>query len=131
MVISILGHARGVHVTMVESDQRKAAFLKLQVAELGLRADVIAQRVEAIPELGADVVSARALAPLERLLPMIARHVSAEGIALLPKGRRWATELAEARQVWAFDCAELPSVVDPEARILRVTSLRRKDTTRR
>lgn len=127
MVIAILGHDRGLKVTMVESDRRKAAFLKLQIAELGLQADVIAERAERIPGLEADVVSARALAPLDRLLAMVARHLSAPGTALLPKGRRWATELAQAREGWLFRCEEVASAIDPEARILRITSLGRKD----
>jgi len=56
---------------------------------------------------------------------MVARHLAPGGTALLPKGRRWATEQAEARADWSYDLDDLPSVIDPEARILRMTNVRR------
>jgi len=124
LVIAILGRDRGLSVTLVESDRRKCAFLRSQIAEQGLAARVLTARAEALGPLQADVVSARALAPLDRLLPMVARHLAPTGTALLPKGRRWATELAEARRAWSFDCEDLPSAIDPEARILRITRIR-------
>jgi len=125
LVIAILARGTGLRVTLVESDRRKAAFLIRQIAELDLDARVDTARAEAAEPLNADVVSARALAPLPRLLPMVARHLSPGGTALLPKGRRWATEQAEARAGWSFDLEDLPSAIDPEARILRMTNVRR------
>jgi 16S rRNA (guanine527-N7)-methyltransferase len=126
VVIAILVQGTPLRVALVESDRRKAAFLRSQVAEHGLNAAVHADRAEALGPLGADVVSARALAPLDRLLPMVARHLAPDGTALLPKGRSWATELAEARAGWDFDLSEHPSLFDPDARILRLTRIRPK-----
>jgi 16S rRNA (guanine527-N7)-methyltransferase len=125
LVIAILARGTGLRVTLVESDRRKAAFLAQQIAAQGLDARVEIARAEALPPLRADVVSARALAPLPRLLPMVARHLAPGGTALLPKGRRWATEQAEARAEWSYDLDDLPSVIDPQARILRMTNVRR------
>jgi 16S rRNA (guanine527-N7)-methyltransferase len=124
LVIAILGQERGLSVTLVESDRRKAAFLRAQIAEHALGARVETARAEALAPLGADVVTARALAPLDRLLPMVTRHLAPGGTALLPKGRRWATELAAAQTGWSFDCEDLPSAMDPDARILRMTRIR-------
>lgn len=126
LVIAILTRHTPLRVALVESDRRKAAFLRSQVAEHGLNATVHADRAESLAPLGADVVSARALAPLDRLLPMVARHLAPGGTALLPKGRSWATELAEARAGWDFDLIEYPSLFDPDARLLRLTRIRPK-----
>lgn len=125
LVIAILGRDMGLRVTLVESDRRKSAFLRQQIATQGLPARVEIARAEGLAPLNADVVSARALAPLPRLLPMVARHLASGGTALLPKGRRWATEQAEARANWSYDLDELPSAIDTEARILRMTNVRR------
>lgn len=123
LVIAILARGGPLRLTLVESDRRKAAFLRTQVAEHGLKAAVVTDRAESLAPLNADVISARALAPLDRLLPMVSRHLAPQGIALLPKGRRWATELAEARRGWSFETADHPSAIDPEARILRLSQI--------
>jgi 16S rRNA (guanine527-N7)-methyltransferase len=125
LVIAILARGSGMRVSLVESDRRKGAFMAQQIAAQGLDAQVLTARAEALEPLNADVVSARAMAPLPRLLPMVARHLAPGGTALLPKGRRWATEQAEARADWSYDLDDLPSVIDPEARILRMTNVRR------
>lgn len=115
------------HITLVESDRRKATFLSLMVRELDLRAAVHTERAEVLEPRQADVVSARAVAPLERLLGWVHRHLAAGGIALLPKGRGYAEEIAEAQRRWAFTVEPIPSMVAPQSRILRVTELRSSD----
>lgn len=126
LVIAILARDTPLSVTLVESDGRKCAFLRQQIAELGLDARVETARAEALAPLKADVVSARALAPMDRLLPMIARHLAPDGIAVLPKGRRWATELEAVQSGWSYELESLASAIDPESRILRMSQIRRK-----
>jgi 16S rRNA (guanine527-N7)-methyltransferase len=121
IVVAILARGTGLRVTLVESDRRKAAFLRAQIVEHALDATVLTDRADALPPRGADVVSARALAPLERLLPMVARHLAPDGIALLPKGRGWATELERAAPAGVFHVEHFASATDPDARILRLT----------
>lgn len=106
--------------TLVESDQRKATFLRTAARELKLPVEVIAQRIEAVPPLGADVVSARALAALSGLLPLTLRHLGGEAVALFHKGRQSRQEVAEAEKNWSFDLEDYPSITDPDARILRI-----------
>ena len=81
-------------------------------------------RIEAIPPLGADVVSARALAPLEKLLGYVARHCRPGGTALLLKGAQVHSELSDARKYWHFQSEESPSVTDPQAVVLKLKELR-------
>ncbi|MCA8930663.1 MAG: 16S rRNA (guanine(527)-N(7))-methyltransferase RsmG, partial [Alphaproteobacteria bacterium] len=76
----------GLSFTLVESDRRKAAFLSTAARELGLPVRVMAERIEALPPLGADILTARALAPLPVLLGYAERHLQPGGRALFPKG---------------------------------------------
>lgn len=114
-----------IEAILIESDSRKAAFLRTAAREMGLRnVTVLAARIEAVPPQGADHVSARALAPLPRLLGYVHRHLHDEGTALLMKGDRWRTEVDAARQMWDFRLNAIPSATKLGAAILNVTELR-------
>lgn len=122
LVIAIMEGASDAprKVTLVESDQRKAAFLRTASRELKLNTQILTDRIETIAPLDADVVSARALGSLTELLGFCQRHLAASGVALLPKGRRVSDEIAEAQRIWRFDLEALKSETDPEAQILRI-----------
>lgn len=105
---------------LIESDQRKAAFLRTAIRELGVAAEVLAERIEAAPPQGADVVSARALTPLSSLLPLVVRHIAPTGLALLHKGKRAGQEVAEAQSQATFELEDHASITDPQARILAI-----------
>lgn len=111
---------------MIEADGRKAAFLRSACRTLGLSAAVLADRIEGVAPVEADVVTARALAPLGQLLPMVERHLCRCGIAILPKGRQAHLELASAREAWSFGVETWPSRTDPQALILRVGDINQK-----
>lgn len=125
IVVAILAaHRRpALQVTLVESDQRKAVFLRQAIRELGLRAVVRAQRIEQISDLSADVVSARALAALPELLAFSAPLLSSDGVCLFAKGAGRRVEIEAARQAWNFDVVEAPSLTDQAAAILRITGV--------
>ncbi|MDR5652661.1 16S rRNA (guanine(527)-N(7))-methyltransferase RsmG [Ruixingdingia sedimenti] len=110
-------------VTLVESDQRKATFLAESSRQLGLNPVILTTRAESTRPLAADVISARALAPLPRLLPLIALHAAPQTIALLPKGAGYQQELAEAAADWRFTSTAHPSITDPKAVILELRNL--------
>ncbi len=111
-------HRPQCRFTLMESDKRKSAFLISAAQTLGLDLTVRAERVETAPPQSADVVSARALAPLPQLLFWVTRHLGPSGVAMLPKGKNYATELAAARAEWQFDCTAIDSLTDPLAKIL-------------
>lgn len=114
-----------VRVTCIESNGRKSVFLREAIRRLNLTAEVVNERIEAIPPLGVPVVTARALAPLPRLLGYAERHLSDDGRALLMKGRTWQEELEQARSTWHFSCEAASSRTDPQAVILSIGGLRR------
>ena len=110
----------------MESDQRKAAFLRDgRPRRPGLPATVHAERIEALAGMAADVVSARALAPLTTLLAMAEKHRRPGGIGLFPKGASVHKEIAEAAAHWRFDHAIHPSLTDPRAAIVEIGATRR------
>jgi 16S rRNA (guanine527-N7)-methyltransferase len=121
LVIAAMGHGR---VTLVESVAKKCAFLQTVIDELGLDARVLNARVEGLPGQGADVVTARAVAPLSRLFGWTARHGHGSTRWIFPKGRSWQAELAEAARAWEFDAESVPSCTDAQARIIVARRLR-------
>lgn len=127
LVVAILAAEENaaIHVTLVEADQRKAAFLRNAARETGIAVRVIAERIEAVEPLGATVVSARALAPMGELLAYAERHLAAGGVAILPKGARWSDELARALEKWRFAYEKHPSTTDPDAVVLKIGEIAR------
>lgn len=112
-------------MTLIESDQRKATFLRTAIRELDLPAAVRTDRIEATKPQAAEILSARALASLDTLVGHAERHLATGGTAIFPKGRRADQEIAEAKENWTFDLRETPSITDPEARILTIRNIRR------
>jgi len=127
LVIAILfaEHTPDVRVSLVESDQRKAAFLREASRLLAVGTNVLCDRSDALEHLRADVVSARALAPLTVLCDMAYRHLKPEGVALYMKGRGHAAELKAAKRSWRFALTSTQSKTDPGAAILRLSTIRK------
>ncbi len=127
LVIAILARERApeMRVTLVEADQRKAEFLRTVSRETEVEVSVLDSRIEALPPLQADVISARALAALPVLCAHANRHMVPSGRAIFLKGARAEEEIAAARGAWQFDLQRLPSKTDPAASILVLTELHR------
>ena len=124
-VIAILTSDTPLHVSLIESDQRKAAFLRAVARETDTDLTVLNERAEAAPDVRADIVSARALAPLHVLLGYVANHIKSDGTALLPKGAKAASEVELARKTWSFTCESIPSMTDDNAAILKIGEIKR------
>lgn len=125
-IVAAIAHAeRSISFILVESDQRKAAFLRTVIRETRLdRVTVLNKRIEAVHALNADCISTRALAPLPRLMSYLDLHLAASGKAFLMKGRQWKSEVEEARKTWNFDYIAHPSRTEPGAAILEVSGVR-------
>jgi 16S rRNA (guanine527-N7)-methyltransferase len=112
----------GLSVTLVEADARKAAYL----GEAGRRMQlanpptVRIGRIEALKSLEAEVVTARALAPLDRLLGLAHPHLAPGGICLFHKGAGWQAELKAAMKDWEISQQSFSSVTDRDAVLLRI-----------
>jgi 16S rRNA (guanine527-N7)-methyltransferase len=121
----VLAIATGVPFDLIESDQRKAAFLREAVRLTGAPAQVHAQRIEAVHLDPAPLITARALAPLPKLLALAAHLLAPAGACLLLKGANVEAELTDAAAQWHMRVDRLPSRTAPGARILRITDLSR------
>ncbi len=121
----ILAAATEIPFDLVESDLRKAAFLREAARVLGAPARVHAVRIEAAKFAPAPLVTARALAPLPRLLELAAPLLAPGGIALFPKGAGAEQELTAARREWHMRVDSVPSRTALDAVILRIAELAR------
>ncbi len=127
LVVAILAKEAqsALRVTLVESDLRKATFLRQAAQALSLQVVVHSTRIESLPPQQADVLSARALASLSELLSYAETHLQPDGTAIFPKGARYAEELAQAREAWDFDLEAIPSASDKDAAILVIRNIHR------
>ncbi|HYW16029.1 MAG TPA: 16S rRNA (guanine(527)-N(7))-methyltransferase RsmG [Allosphingosinicella sp.] len=115
-------------VVLVESRRLRAEFLRAAASVLGIqeRVEILCSRLETVPTRAFDVISARAFAPLPKLLELAERFSTPETVWILPKGRNAKSELEEARSSWQGDFRLEPSVTDEEAQIVVATGVRRK-----
>ena len=111
----------------VEADKRKSAFLRTVVRELKLNADVISERIESIGGLNADILTARALAPLPKLLSLSLRHIQPETQLVFPKGQQWEEEIVAARTCFDFDLEVQPSLTQEGTVNLVLRNLKRHE----
>lgn len=117
LIVALLGEGR---VTLIESRAKRVAFLHEAASIAGVRARVtiIGGRVETAPRQRYDVISARAFAPLPKLLELAAPFADGRTRWVLPKGKSAAEELEAARASWQGAFRLVPSVTDSEAAII-------------
>jgi 16S rRNA (guanine527-N7)-methyltransferase len=122
LVLAILGVSE---VHLIESDQRKSTFLREVARATGTPITVHAKRIEQVAPFPADVVSARALAPLADLLGFVAPFLHSDSLCLFPKGQMAEDELTAASKIWNMNVDRIQSVTDPSATILRLSQVSR------
>lgn len=126
LVLAILGKGRpGFHVHLVESMAKRCRFLTEVVAALDLPATVHNDRAENL-QLAVDIVTARACAPLVRLLGYARPYLQGGAVGLFLKGQDVAAEMSEAARSWEFEADVIPSKSDERGRIVRVKRLGRE-----
>jgi 16S rRNA (guanine527-N7)-methyltransferase len=130
MVIACaLAETPSAHVHLIESIAKKATFLRDAVRETGVPATVHHGRIEDIaPRLAGeiDIVTARALAPLNELLTMINPFIERGAQGLLLKGQDIDAELTQAAKYWTIEHTAVPSQTSPAGRVMIVRRLQRR-----
>ena len=130
LVLAILNDGRRRH-TLIESDSRKAAFLREAARETGTAVDILCTRIEN-PETRAkvgavDCVTARALAPLPKLLELVEPFLAAPAsVGIFLKGREVAGEIEDAQRGWQFEHELLPSKSSDDGCVLLLGALKPK-----
>ncbi|MBT6415316.1 16S rRNA (guanine(527)-N(7))-methyltransferase RsmG [Candidatus Puniceispirillum sp.] len=118
LVLSIMGDAT---VHLVESDHKKTVFLQTVIRELGLSAMVHNDRIEQLPAMAPDVITARAFAPLGKAIGLLAPHMASHTVLLLLKGRNVEEELTEMPDYPIMSAVTYPSLSDPDGVVLQLT----------
>jgi 16S rRNA (guanine527-N7)-methyltransferase len=128
LVLAILASETGrTHHILVEADSRKAAFLREVARETRVPVDILCMRIEN-PETHAkvgvaDCVTARALAPLSRLVEIASPYFASSTLGLFLKGRDVAAEIENAAQDWQFAFELIPSVTEEGGRVVLLKAL--------
>lgn len=123
LVLAIMGVP---DVCLVESDGRKAAFLREVIRATGVSASVHVGRIEAFhPKEKARVITSRALASLDKLLDFAEPLLASEGVCLFLKGQKAREELTDSEKKWKISADLRESVTDPEGVILRIDRIER------
>ncbi len=132
LVIAIMMAEKGAgRIYLVESNGKKCAFMNAVIRKTDLRAagvhvEVVNDRIEnALPQLPLpDVVTARALAPLNDLLTLTKDFLSSGSVGVFPKGRGHGEEIKHAQQHWEFDIGQSDSQLEDASVILKISALR-------
>ena len=126
LVLAILAaeYYPGLQVILMESHSRKVEFLKSTCRIIGIIPKIIHGRAELHPSVNADIITARAVAPLYELLALTYRHVTQNGLCLFLKGREIEEEINHARLQWKFSYSLVASITSDSGSILRLVGLR-------
>ncbi len=108
------------HMTMVESDQRKCAFIAAAADAMELDVSIQCRRIEESTAETYDVVSARALASLPNLLELALPYRHEKTLCIFPKGAKAEREMNAALKVWNVNYEALQSITDPSSTIFRI-----------
>ena len=107
-------------MTLVESDQRKCAFLAAAADAMNLSVSIECRRIEESTGQTYDIISARALASLPKLLEMALPYRHDKTICIFPKGAKADVEMKAAMKYWNITYDAVESVTDPSATIFRI-----------
>jgi 16S rRNA (guanine527-N7)-methyltransferase len=128
----ILRERPAASIDLVESNRKKAAFLQTALGQLKAPAHVHAKRIEEVYRVveQPEIVTARALAPLDKLLTLVEPWLSNGATGLFHKGREYRNEIEESAHGWKYDLVEHASLVEREGVILEVRNLTRRSRGR-
>lgn len=131
LVLAILAsETGGTHHWLIESDSRKAAFLREAARAAGVTVDILCTRIESVENARyvqtVDCITARALAPLARLLDYASPYFASHTTGLFLKGREVASEIEDARRSWNFAAELVPSLTESAGRIVVLKALKAK-----
>lgn len=124
-LVLALCRRESLKVTLVEADLRKCLFLDNVSRETFLDLTVIRSRIEKISPFKQDIVTARALAPLPKLLEYAAPFMGEGSVGFFLKGKSNEVEIEMAQKEWNFSLEIFPSLTDSQGRILKISHLKR------
>ncbi len=125
LVIAII---KDIPVVLIEANEKKCFFLKEIQRKLNLKVDICASRIENIPDLKSDLITARALDELESLLSYASYHLKTNGKCLFLKGKEVGDEIENAQKKWHFNLLRHQSLVDKKSYVLEIKDIIKIET---
>lgn len=127
VIAAVMAEQAGGSVTLVESNQKKTAFLRQVARQMGAPAKVMSKRIEQVdaPDLKPEIVTARALTALPNLLELASPWLEKGATGLFHKGREYERELADCDGLWRFDLIKHKSSTSDDSVILEISNLQR------
>lgn len=122
MVLAMAGYG---NIHLIESDTRKIAFLREVARITETQISIHHCRIEDNPIKGIDIFISRACSPLEQLFQLILQSVSHETTCLFHKGKNYSIENKNALLNWQYDMVAMPSIVDSQSMILKISNIRK------
>ncbi len=126
LVLAIMDVGQKHDFRLIESDGKKCAFLNKVISECGLRATVFNERIEKMEKFGADLITARALASLDKLLKYAFPFFKKTTRCLFMKGAKASEEIDAARRKYDFRLEKIQSVTSAEGTILLLSEVKKK-----
>ncbi|MCF6321103.1 MAG: 16S rRNA (guanine(527)-N(7))-methyltransferase RsmG [Rhizobiaceae bacterium] len=126
LVVAIVG-CSDMRVQLVESNAKKCAFLRKVIRETGIDASVTNERIESVTKQFQDVeiLTARALAPMRKLLDLSHSWLENGALGMFPKGQDYMGELEDCRGVWNFDLVIHNSRTNDNSVLLEIRNLKK------
>ena len=121
LVLGMLGVGS---MTLIESDTRKAAFLREAARVTDTPINILNQRAEEVSLSDFSVLTARGFAPVKVVLESLSDKISSNARLLLLKGKKYKLEIEEAQKYYSFDYKEYPSITDKESAILTIQNFK-------
>ena len=113
------------HISLIESSAKKCKFLQTVVEQTKLPISIVNARIESVDTISADFVTARAVAPLEKLIEYTLPALETGATALFHKGHSYTTELESAQVRWNLDYKVLPNEYSSNGVIIKISGAKR------
>ncbi len=126
LVLAVMDVERRYDFHLIESDGKKCAFLNKVIEACGLKAEVHNERIEQMEMFGADVITARALAPLDQLIKYAYPFLKTKTRCLFMKGAKVDEELEPAFKKYCFHAEKIQSITSEEGTILLLSEVKKK-----
>jgi 16S rRNA (guanine527-N7)-methyltransferase len=126
LILALMAAERSLDVHLVESDSRKCAFMREAARLTETQVKLHNCRIESLAPFKVDVITARALAPLKRLIPLLEPFLAIPGAcpeALFLKGVQGQEELTRGAKEWKMTVETIPSITDQQAMVLRLKDI--------
>lgn len=126
LVLALIDLPGGPDVHLIESNQRKCAFLREVNRATGAGAVIHHCRIENLSNLSVDVATARGVAPLTKLLQFAVPILKKNGKCFFLKGKKWQDELTKAKKDWNMEESYIPSLSDSSGMVIKLEALSRR-----